>query len=469
MIGDESVDKGLPTDHWETIIETIRATFPRGTAVIWASDWVCSEPNCTNGGKPCSCIERIPAALDWISSAIYRTNSSSGFIGSVVRASYENHIFPKLASHQKVAVIPQVVVNDGPCDDACMARIELQDAKDSVAWARNDSRVALIAPYLWRSQGCDGHGCDLGLKEVRGAGTDDLRTYWEDFGRSTKHEAEPRQTQRTKTDDAIVRIGESITPPVNATLCEAESCLVSPTNCSSRAECQGCGALCFGSDPADAGWDLYLNSTGLSLQTGASNVWAGILAGGNASHPAPLDGLLRTADIVLSWNSVQPKPPPAAYDWGDLPDALERAYANGGRLMMLLWAGTVRTPSWVYDLGVEMVANSSGGAVPNYLSPKYQDLVRTVHKDLAAFLRSKAPANKAFMALQPCLGATGDDTPFHPGSYTVLDKALESRIRAAWPEYYCRCSCTTMRLPLKSQPTRWCCSSTGRTPSRIGG
>ena len=39
-------------------------------------------------------------------------------------------------------------------------------------------------------------------------------------------------------------------------------------------------------------------------------------------------------------------------------------------------------------------------------------------------------------SLQPCLGATGDDTPFHPGSYTVLDKALESRIRAAWPEYY---------------------------------
>ena len=253
--------------------------------------------------------------------------------------------------------------------------------------------------------------------------------------------AGPRQIRRAKADDTLalhdygaMRTGES--PPVNATMCEAESCLVSPTNCSYRAECQGCGALCFGSDPADAGWDLYLNSTGLSLQTGASNVWAGILAGGNASHPAPLDGLLRTADIVLTWNSVQPKPPPAAYDWGDLPDALERAYANGGRLMMLLWAGTVRTPSWVYDLGVEMVANSSGGAVPNYLSPKYQDLVRTVHKDLAAFLRSKAPANKAFMALQPCLGATGDDTPFHPGSYTVLDKALESRIRAAWPEYY---------------------------------
>ena len=186
MIGDESVDKGLSTDHWETIIQTIRATFPRGTAIIWASDWVCSEANCTSHGKPCHCIEHIPPALDWISSAIYRTNSSSGFIGSV-RASYENHIFPKLQPHQKVAVIPQVVVNDGPCDDQCMARIELQDAKDSVAWARNDSRVALIAPYLWRSQGCDGQDCDMGLKEVSGKGTDELRQYWEDFGRSTKH------------------------------------------------------------------------------------------------------------------------------------------------------------------------------------------------------------------------------------------------------------------------------------------
>ena len=229
----------------------------------------------------------------------------------------------------------------------------------------------------------------------------------------------------------------SLAPPINVTLCEAESCLVSPTNCSSRPECQGCGGLCFGSDPSDPGWDLYRNSTGLSVQTGAKNVWDGKLAG-----PGPLDGVLRSADIVLSWASVQPKPPPAPYDWGDLPGAVERAYKNGGRLIMLLWAGTSRTPTWVYDhpFNVEKVAKSTkgdGGLVPNYLNPKYQELVKTVHKDLAAFLRSKAPANRAFMALQPCLGATGDDCPFHPGkSWKVLDQALATKIQAEWNQYY---------------------------------
>eukprot|EP01047_Picozoa_sp_COSAG01_P031287 COSAG01_NODE_2214_length_8156_cov_27.117910_3_plen_715_part_00 len=229
-----------------------------------------------------------------------------------------------------------------------------------------------------------------------------------------------------------------VRPPVNVTRCEIESCLVTPTDCSSRSECQGCGALCFGSGPADPGWDLYLNNTGTSVQTGAKNVWDGVLAGGTKSHPAPLDGLLRTADIVTGWNSIQPKPPPAPYDWGDLPGAVERAHANGGRLIMLLWAGSIHSPDWIYDEGVEKIAeNKDGGSVPNYLSPKYQELVKAVHRDLAAFLRSMAPANKAFMALQPCLGDTGDDTPFHPKpSWNVLDKPLEAKIRANWAQYY---------------------------------
>ena len=58
-----------------------------------------------------------------------------------------------------------------------MARIELQDAKDTVAWAHNDSRVALIAPYLWSyHNGCDGHGCDQGMKEMSAA--NDLRKFY---------------------------------------------------------------------------------------------------------------------------------------------------------------------------------------------------------------------------------------------------------------------------------------------------
>jgi hypothetical protein len=208
MVGDESVDKGLSTDHWTTIIDTVRATFPRGTAIIYANDFVCRELHCTTHGKPCPCIEHIPPALDWISSATYRTNSSSGFIGSVIRAGYEDHIYPKLHPHQKVAVIPSIG-NDGSddsfCDDACMARIELQDAKDTVEWARNDSRVALIAPYLWSSR----HGrpgkvcpsCDGGLREQSHA--DDLKKYWAEFGRSTKHKAVMMSMTRGPDGDSV--------------------------------------------------------------------------------------------------------------------------------------------------------------------------------------------------------------------------------------------------------------------------
>ena len=67
-------------------------------------------------------------------------------------------------------------------------------------------------------------------------------------------------------------------PPNNASLCAVESCMVMPTGCGQRPECAGCGELCFGSggrgDDA-AGWDLFLNATGLSDQDNAASVFRG--------------------------------------------------------------------------------------------------------------------------------------------------------------------------------------------------
>jgi len=174
VTGDEAVDKGLSTDHWETIINTIRSTFPRGKAILYTNDYIC-------GGdvSPASkCINHIPPALDWISSATYRTDQSSGFVDSI-RDSYNDHIFPKLASHQKVGIIPQTEIARDICDDGCMAQLELQDAKEFMAWAKSDSRVALITPYLWNG------GTGTGLQLMSHA--DDLKKYWQDYGRSTKH------------------------------------------------------------------------------------------------------------------------------------------------------------------------------------------------------------------------------------------------------------------------------------------
>merc|ERR1719310_1781764 len=66
---------------------------------------------------------------------------------------YEAVIYPKLQPHQKVAIIPQVghpKDNFKICSDSCTASIELQDAKDAVAWAQSDSRIAMVAPYSWK-------------------------------------------------------------------------------------------------------------------------------------------------------------------------------------------------------------------------------------------------------------------------------------------------------------------------------
>jgi len=178
IIGDESVDKGLSTDHWETIIKTIRATFPRGEAIIYANDYICDD----NANPAPPCISHIPAELDWISSAKYRDppDKSSGFVDSV-RHFYKDNIYSKLASHQKVAVVPMIGPAQDICNDKCFAQVELQDAKDFVAWAESDSRVALIAPYVW-----DG-GTGEGLVDMDDA--DDLKQYWQKYGRATKHSA----------------------------------------------------------------------------------------------------------------------------------------------------------------------------------------------------------------------------------------------------------------------------------------
>jgi hypothetical protein len=131
--------------------------------------------------------------------------------------------------------------------------------------------------------------------------------------------------------------------------------------------------------------------------------------------PSPTAGLVRSADAILVWADVQPLPPPAPFDWSALIGACQRAHAAGGKLTILLWTGT-KAPLWIYNhSGIEMIAESYDGtsAVPNYRNPNYQELLRAVHLSMAATLRSLGDVGRTVIAIQPCVGSTGDDTPIH--------------------------------------------------------
>merc|ERR1719440_799831 len=103
--------------------------------------------------------------------------------------------------------------------------------------------------------------------------------------------------------------------------------MISPTGCSKRAECEGCGALCFETDPNNPAYDQLLQATGTSLQTSAKTAFTG----------QPWEAEVRSADFVLKWSSIEPAA--GKYDWSDLSAAVVRAQAAGKKLSMLLWTG----------------------------------------------------------------------------------------------------------------------------------
>ena len=174
FLGDELVCGGKRgPDTYNAVVtmaNAIRSSFPRGAAILYANE--CGSLY----GKGV----KVPDAIDWISIDHYRKDTRSDFIHSVRKDFYEALVYPMMADHQKVGIIPQAVSNTGKiCDSKCMAKLCLQDAKDAVHWANEDSRVALIAPYAWWRDG-DEHGAGQ-MKDA-----DDLRQFWSDFGVSTR-------------------------------------------------------------------------------------------------------------------------------------------------------------------------------------------------------------------------------------------------------------------------------------------
>ena len=143
------------------MINTVRSTFPVGTAIIWANECGSTYPPSGGGGRRrrrkasnadnttdvgqlmvngTDLGNSVPGALDWISVDHYRGDTKPGFIGQIRKDVYEAVIYPKLQAHQKVAIIPQVghpKDNFKICSDSCTAGVELQDAKDAGKFCNN--------------------------------------------------------------------------------------------------------------------------------------------------------------------------------------------------------------------------------------------------------------------------------------------------------------------------------------------
>ena len=152
------------------------------------------------------------------------------------------------------------------------------------------------------------------------------------------------------------------------------------------------------------------------------------VAGMPPGYPEPE---LRTADVVLTWDKVEPKP--GQYDWSTLHTAITLAKLANGRLSVMLWTSQL-APLWLYDapFDVPKLAHNADGSsvVPDYTSATYLDRLKGVHAALAGELR-RVGGMPQLMAFQPCVGSTGDDTPIHVSSegghasgWTYVNKTL---------------------------------------------
>lgn len=175
-IGDERICGCKPgrssVSDWETMINAIRASFPdRGTAIIHTNE---CKGTFSNDG----CINSVPEGLDWIIFDKYRSDDNSDFFNKYIKDVYKDSVFPKMHDHQKIGLGPQVSYDGNKFGDcSTIAKAELSDAKDSVAWAESDDRIMFITPYAYRDWPKIEGKCD----EAK-----ELMDYWVQFGRGTQ-------------------------------------------------------------------------------------------------------------------------------------------------------------------------------------------------------------------------------------------------------------------------------------------
>ena len=185
-LGDELCWNCLRPDELETAANAIRASFPRGSAILWYNEatkpvssrgqWLAD--GCPRGGG----TYRIPAALDWFSVDLYHMDGLvKGWVEANVKQFYEAYIFPNLTAAQRGFLVPGSFGStlNKLCNKDCYDRMCAHDAVDFYHWAANDSRIVGLAPWNWG--GCGGP-CDAPKDEI---GTQDMplaRAAWRKIG-----------------------------------------------------------------------------------------------------------------------------------------------------------------------------------------------------------------------------------------------------------------------------------------------
>lgn len=157
-MGDELVWNCLAPENLTIVANTIRASFPRGTAVLWYNE---ATPPIAGDYDSCGNTNlgfRIPTALDWFSTDIYHMDGTvSGWVDANVKSFYETYIFPNITAEQQVMLVPGSFgsnVNHYPngtyvCNKACYDAMCAYDAADFATWAGSDPRVVAVAPWNW--------------------------------------------------------------------------------------------------------------------------------------------------------------------------------------------------------------------------------------------------------------------------------------------------------------------------------
>eukprot|EP00462_Mataza_sp_D1_P024885 CAMPEP_0175130378 /NCGR_PEP_ID=MMETSP0087-20121206/5975_1 /TAXON_ID=136419 /ORGANISM="Unknown Unknown, Strain D1" /LENGTH=670 /DNA_ID=CAMNT_0016412593 /DNA_START=20 /DNA_END=2032 /DNA_ORIENTATION=+ len=185
-LGDELVWNCLEPSAVATAASAIRASFPRGSAIIWYNEAaiLAHNPIKDSCGTPHPDF-KIPDALDWFSVDIYHMDGEvDGWVDKYVKSYYETWIFPNLTASQQVMLVPGAFgsnVNHYPngtyvCDKSCYDNMCTHDASDYLAWAQQDSRVAAVMPWNWDGcPACNGshwtppHTCcmdEIGAKDM---------------------------------------------------------------------------------------------------------------------------------------------------------------------------------------------------------------------------------------------------------------------------------------------------------------
>eukprot|EP01062_Namystynia_karyoxenos_P023764 TRINITY_DN19209_c0_g1_i1.p1 TRINITY_DN19209_c0_g1~~TRINITY_DN19209_c0_g1_i1.p1 ORF type:complete len:311 (+),score=70.04 TRINITY_DN19209_c0_g1_i1:96-1028(+) len=185
-LGDELVWNCLPPDQLRTASDAVRASFPRGSGIIWYNEasGPASSGRTGHGCNQSTVDFSIPASLDWFSVDIYHMDGIvQGWVDAYVKRFYDQYIFPHLSKEQSVMLVPGSFgsnVNHYPngtyvCNQSCYDTMCAHDAGDFYDWAKTDGRVAAIMPWNWGGcAGCNGsrwtppHTCcmdEIGTKD----------------------------------------------------------------------------------------------------------------------------------------------------------------------------------------------------------------------------------------------------------------------------------------------------------------